>query len=218
MATESWAPSSDEDLVLSDQLAQSVITCPRDFGNRPFLPLNKLDRLVTELNVTTELQQFMEPQSLPGGLPSQVVARAKKVFAILVMMGESSAIKDLLEIRLEDDYLPVSKGTTVKRQFSLKSSRNGAQFLMPKGFGDAKTNIFVEKQWLVQAPVWTPTCGHLSLDPNCPLPFYQLSKSVLHGGSNAVYQCMLHGWHQRGFKVSPHLPTADPIFIVFALY
>jgi hypothetical protein len=209
MATDSCEPSANEDEELSHKLTKSVILCPKDVANGQFLPINRLDLLVTDLNVTEELQQFnLEiSQSARGVLSSQVVARAKKVFATLVLIDAPSAIKDFLEVRLEDDCLPVSKGTKVKRQTTLISCRNGTQFLMPKGFSDAKTNLFVEKQWLFQAPVWAPDSGHLIFDQNRPLPFYRLGKSILNGGPNAVYQCMLHGGHQSGFKVRLHSST-----------
>ena len=60
---------------------------------------------------------------------------------------------------------------------------------------------FLEKQWLVQAPVLDTAGKHIVLDPKCALPFLDVAK-MAGGGFATVSKGKIHPAYQQGFEVS----------------
>src|SRR4051812_43992210 len=91
-----------DNLPLYKRLQRRYCQCP--LSNEKFLPLNAIDEEITEENVKAKLQVGRLSQ-----LPRNVVQRAKRIFAILEIIGEPQAIKDLIAQGITDGDLPLSR-------------------------------------------------------------------------------------------------------------
>jgi serine/threonine protein kinase len=173
-----------------------LVTSP--LGDQVFLPLSDLNDKITRDSIKAQLSYGI--RLFHRGLPDNVFLHAKKVFAILVLIEEPCAIKDLIQEGLTDEDLPLSrKGDS---DYNVLVSACGKIF---KSFAswdkESRVRDFLDKQWLVQAPVLDTTGKHIVLDPKCALPF-QESVAKARGGFGVVHQGTLHPAHQQGFKVS----------------
>ena len=192
----------DRDMSLFQQLRLCLLECPLE-SQKKFLPLNDLNEKITRDSIKRELPPMT--QRFNCNLPDKVLQHAKKVFAILVLMGEPRYIKDLLQEGLKDEHLPLQS----KRgdNPNVLVSVHGTTF---KSFdtwkNEARVGEFLEKQWLVLAPVLDPTGKHIILDTKCALPFQCIDQKTDRGALSIVYKGTVHPAHQQGFKVSIILP------------
>lgn len=176
------------------RLKPCLLECP--LGGQQFLPPNILDETITKKSVKAELP--WKSRVFQSGLPGKVSQQAKKVFAILVLIGEPLAIKELLLEGLTDEHLPLSpKGGNNDNILVSVRGKTFQSFVAWRN--DARVADFLEKQWLVQAPVLDTTGKHVILDPKCALPFPQI-KEIGGGDFSIVYKSALHPAYQQGFK------------------
>jgi hypothetical protein len=180
------------------QLSQCLVKC--SLGDQQFLPLSELNAKVTRDSISARLSESTR-QLLPS-LPDEVLDHARKIFAILVLIGEPRAIQDLVQEGLKDEDLPLSLQEDM--DYNVLKSRNNQNF---KSFAswdnEARVQEFLDKQWLVQAPVLDPTGRHINLTQKCALPFLQSNKvATAADGLCSVHRGILHPAHQKGFEVS----------------
>lgn len=178
---------------LEDALKQGA------FGGQKFLPLNVLDG-----TITAERLKVAIPPSFPFGsssLSTNVAQYARKIFAILLFIGEPLAIKDLWKQGLRDEHLPLTAGGSPGTRGKLMTA-DGRAFGAWKTA--AKASEFLDKQWLVQAPVFDTTGHHYQLNAKCSMPFVDADE-VGGGAFSYVHKCELHQAHQKGLRVS--IPT-----------
>ncbi|KAJ4293285.1 hypothetical protein N0V90_008567 [Kalmusia sp. IMI 367209] len=182
-------------------------------GEQKFLPLDVLDKEICEDNVrgalskdsvlTQTLKLF--PFTPVDQFPRQVVAQAKKVFAILVNIGEPNAIRKLLVEGLTDDHLPLcldKDGVTL-------NSRSGKTFhSFETSMMEQRRSDFVDRQWTVLAPILDVSGRHTILDRRCPLPF-EHTEQAGHGVSSTVYKSKLHPAHCSGVKSLEFVATKE---------
>src|SRR5579871_1983024 len=188
----------NRDMTLYQQLKECLLECPLE-GQKMFLPLSDLNEKITRDSVKGQLpclETFCH-----RNLPNKILQQAKKVFAILVLMYEPHKIKGLLQDGLTDDQLPLQAKKINNN--NVVESVHGKIF---KSFNtwrnEARVEDFLEKQWLVQAPVFDPTGKHFVLDLKCALPFKCIDQKAEKGALSIVYKGTLHPAHQEGFKVS----------------
>lgn len=183
---------------LYSQLYNHLCECSLGGQVLYFLPLNSLDELITTDSVEAQLSLS---DRLPWSrLPGEVVQHAKKVFAILVLIDKPRAIKKLLREGLTDEHLPLfPKGDGSDN--ILVSARGKIFQSFATWHNSAKVAVFLEKQWVVQAPVLDATDSDITLNPKCVLPFYNIVE-LGEGQSSRVYKGELHPAHQKGLKVS----------------
>lgn len=186
------------------RLKSKYLKCP--LSTNRFLPVNVLDEEITEENVKAEipkkLSNFLKPH-----LPSTVVHQARKVFAILVIVGEPEAIKYLLAEGITDEDLPLSRKDGDEDDNNLvPSSDNGKIF---RSFADwedeRRVEYFLDKQWMVLAPVLDFSGRDMKLSVRSALPF-QAVDPVGHSNVVTVYKSDVHPAHQRGLQVR-HIPV-----------
>ncbi|KAH6976371.1 kinase-like domain-containing protein [Ilyonectria sp. MPI-CAGE-AT-0026] len=175
------------------QLDKSLIDC--DPGDNKFLPLTTLEQKVTRKNIRAQLSR--STQLLNWSLPEKVFLHAKKVFAILVLVGEQHAIKGLLREGLLDEHLPLSPhGDGSSR---ILASQNGQLFMSFSTWkNEPNVGAFLEKQWQVQAPVLNKPGQHINLHKKCPLPLTKCLKAI--DGTFPVYEGKVHEAHQSGHE------------------
>jgi hypothetical protein len=178
---------------LEDALKQGAL------GNQKFLPLDSLDA-----TITPERLKAAFPSTLRIGspnLPKNVAQHARKIFAILLFIGEPLAIKELWKEGLRDVDLPLAAGVGLKTRGKLIAA-DGRIFAALKTA--AKASEFLDKQWLVQAPVFGTTGQHFTLDTKCSMPLVDADE-VGGGAYGYVYKCELHQAHQIGHEVNTGL-------------
>lgn len=187
------------------QLDTSLIHCP--LGDHMFLPRSTLDKKVTRDYISAQLS--LTTRCLNWSLPDKVFLHAKKVFAILVLVGEQRAIKGLLREGLSDDHLPLSfHGDGSSR---ILESQNGQLFrIFSTWKKEPNVRAFLEKQWQVQAPVFDTPGQHITIDKKCALPFTQCDDAFM-GLLCTVYKGKVHKDHQNGHEVRVALPPPNRI-------
>lgn len=172
-----------------------------------FLPLEEICKRITIDNVRAELS-ISRPEALwkYRNLLETVCHRAKKVFAILVLIQESWAIKGLIDEGIDDTHLPLSRKAGVdtdNADYNVLLSACGTKAFQSFASWNKEedVNSFLSKQWLVQAPVFKLDTSDkpILLDRNCPLPF-SIIPGIAEGGAGLVYHATLHQAHQQGFE------------------
>jgi len=186
------------------RLKNSIIEC--ELSNRQtFLPLDVLHAAITKETVKAVLPRSLG-RVLQPNLASKIEQDAKKIFAILVLIGEHKSISKLFSDGLRDRHLPLQQDLAGKDDNLLVSADGKTTF---KAFANwdnkAKINLFFDQQWLVQAPVMDNTGRHIILDPRCALPFKD-SEAVSYNTDRVVYRAEIHPAHIQSFKV--HCPKA----------
>jgi hypothetical protein len=184
---------------LCDQLNSALLTCK--INNRMFLPENCLKVLVNVSSIRAELkaelgcQMWFNPQ-----LAEKVYKKASKVFAILVMISQVGAMKDLHQEGLTDEHLPLRRRELEPNVLESPSSGKGFKSFA-RYAGSAR--LFDEMQWQVQAPVLDMSGKHVTLDEKCALPIVVVEDELAkEGGSSSIFKGTLHEAHCEGLEVS----------------
>lgn len=196
-------PGNGNEETLFSRLKRAQVGCALNVEQK-FLPLDILEKEICEENVRCALSKVSTltatlkwlSRSPEDPLPSRVVEQARKVFAILVIIGEPDAIRDLLAEGLTDDYLPFrldENGETL-------TSQNGKTFnSFATSMCEQRRSDFIDRQWIVLAPILNVSGQHTVLDRRYPLPFEQ-TKEAGHGLSSTVHKCKLHPAHYNGLN------------------
>lgn len=174
-----------------------------DLSRRKYIPNSELREIVARDNIITELHEHQNRWSLKRfrqnstNLANRILESGQKLFVILVNLRLSWGVKNLLDAGLTDEDLPLSK-----RGNQLYSSVDPARsFKWPSDWGLEKLDDFVEKQWLVLAPVFCAGGAHRTLAPECPLPFVTAVEAQ-NGPNSVVYKVTVDASHHDGFEVS----------------
>lgn len=193
---------------LGDELREAY--CDTESKQRSeFLPIDALDRIVTEERVREEIGKFSETsddeldrhvQHVLGAastIPGQTTSR-KKIFAILALIDKLDAIWDFVTEGIYDVHLPFEKektqslgGTRKGRlELSRKSETSGSTRIPIRAFhgwsGSEVTN-FERTQWNVHIPIFflntkkEPKVRHYPLQESVVLPFIE-DDEVKQGG------------------------------------
>lgn len=185
---------------LKDSLQYSSIV------SQEFLPVSNLNDLITKEKVQNELPTTLMGRLFSDSLPSKISINARRIFAVLVIIGEPQAIRKLVDDGLTDEDLPLARPTHDKHSGTLESKGRQEVKSFKDWKNEAKVDMFLEKQWLFLAPKLdvTGTSTVFQVHSRCPLPF--LRATELRGEhSNVVYKSELHAAHQTGSGVSPSL-------------
>jgi hypothetical protein len=183
------------------QLNSGRIQSP--LNSHDFLPLSILDEKITRDRV----EEVLSSGALPctPSLPDKVCQQAKKVFAILVLIYFPEAITELFLEGLTDEHLPLCRApqgdNNYHNLYYLVSVRGKTFKAFATLRNPARVSDFLEKQWLVQAPMLDTSGKHIELDAKCALPFGKVDKKVATDFST-VWKGALHPAHQQGLKVS----------------
>jgi serine/threonine protein kinase len=185
-------------LAMFKRLKSKYLKCP--LSTNRFLPLDVLDEEITEENVRDEipgkLANFFKPH-----LPSTVVRQAKKVFTILVIVGEPQAIKDLLAEGITDEDLPLSRRDGDEDDNNLVSCSGKVFSSFADWKDEPRVEYFLDKQWTVLAPVLDFSGSDIKLSMSSALPFEAVDP-VGHNNMVTVYKSDVHPAHQRGLQTT----------------
>jgi len=163
-----------------------------------YLPLDIIDAEITVETVKAEMKR----KPISSQHLKNVVQKAKKVFAILAIIGEIHAIEDLLSDGITDDHLPLSRKEGSGDEVVLVSAgSDGKEFPSFATWHDIRVGDFLDRQWIVQAPVLDDSGRQVYLNSQCALPFLKVDE-VGSTGSSTVYRSEVHPAHQKGLQVS----------------
>lgn len=175
------------------QLRKSVVNCP--IGNQEFLPLSALDERIIADNIRP-----IVTGSNVSHLLDELTQHAKKIFAILVLIGEPGYIDSLFLEGLRDKHLPLSRQQG--EEYNVLVATDGQKFdSFTTWINEVRVQDFIDRQWLVQAPVLDTSGKHMDLDVKCALPFLHCS-SIAGNENSVVYKATLAIGHQKGLTVS----------------
>ncbi|KAK1676342.1 kinase-like domain-containing protein [Colletotrichum godetiae] len=176
-------------------------------GSRRFLPMDTLDMLITEDNVKSELERRSPRRSRISltSAPDQartlaarvVTKRARKLFVILLHLKKPWDVKRLIDLGINDDHLPLFRNGQGRNEDQLQSARNAKVIFNPPADWDDQDGCdFIDKQWLVLAPVFGTSGAHRTLEASCPLPLIKVDGKI-HGPGSVVYKTDVHTSHQQ---------------------
>ncbi|KAF5497307.1 Serine/threonine-protein kinase nekl-2 [Colletotrichum siamense] len=182
-------------------------------GNRRYIATSELEQLVTKETVEKELRLtqkrgmlslFRAKRQARVKLAERVMEKGRKLFATCVYLSQPWGVKLLLDAHFTDHDLPLTKNGN-----SLTCEKSGSKRLdWPADWELPKLDVFVDKQWLFLAPVFSTTGNHQTIDPMCPLPFSSVDE-VKGTNNNVVFKAMVHPSHQKGFEnETPRLKVA----------
>ncbi|KAK6337821.1 hypothetical protein TWF696_001300 [Orbilia brochopaga] len=165
---------------------------------RKFMPLQLLYKLLTKEEIENAVSASITKDD---GIPfyqeadtvSWIVANGKRIFAILVVLGNQ---EHLIPKFIEHDFETFDE----KLPFPLD--------LLQKVVPSIATE-FHKKQWEFVSPIWSKNVIHRELPPDIRLPFVY-NKKIDAGGFGDIYEIRLHPDHQ----VVALLPTGGDQRIV----
>lgn len=233
MPTKHTAPANGGNpLTLIARLRQASVINTSD-RNRKFIPCGKLRELCNEQAVSQELvRAFPEHDAAFCQLRAMWICHGQaqegfivpepciRIFAILVLLGQVKLIYTFLQHELCDKDLPFFNTPDYTALYS--SQHQQAAELSFANEDDPYSIIeqFVEKQWSVLAPSFTPSaagdtrCEVHDLHAHAILPIEKISKKPYPGGFGLVQKVKIHRDH-HGFKhehfalKTMHLMTPD---------
>ncbi len=186
---------------LYTELNNRQAKCP--LSNQKFLPSNTLDEIITVDSVRASAGAAVRRETIFGSsdLAGDVVLKAKRIFAILVLSGSHGTIGDLLSEGLTDAHLPLSRKED-EMDMALVGV-DGTEFDVFRDWGPPSVASFVEKQWVVQAPVLDSSGGHFVLGPGCGMPLETDVERIGATDLSEVYKCAFRpGYYKPASHVS----------------
>ena len=170
----------------------------KNFRARLFLPELSLHKLMQKESVCTALAELKIEHYRREELAREIVQRARKVFAILLLIGHGEAI----EVMFKHDSLQ-QLSVDAKLPFSERS----LQILLGN---DSLAGDFFERQWELITPVFSHTLLPREFEGETILPF--LGQEPKGDGSfGEVWEYDIHPENHRfshaGQKVRQHNPT-----------
>jgi hypothetical protein len=173
-------------------------------GYRHFIPISVLEQSITFESVGIELRRcrgrFLD-QVVHRETALEIMSNARKLFAILVYLGQSQYIWELLNEKLDDKDLPLvrSDKTTNFKLCSKLHPRKPIRCLAD--WERSNIDEFARDQWSMMAPIFkhTEEVSHLELDDNDVLPFTEdnehSNQGVEYGGFGSVWEVKIHHAH-----------------------
>lgn len=232
-ATVTYLPSPPlsaygmDQIPLQNRLLSILRKIPGHEEKKGFFPENELTQLMTEENVTKELQLCFEDldsttiatftHKICGTIPNRAEERPsfKKVFAILVLCEKPNAIPRFLEEGVSDGDLPLHKLAALDNSpniYNLSRKQEKTKLKCFSGWSYTAVWRFEEWQWTTIAPFFQRASRndvkHLALQDQAALPFTQDSRFTydtptyerleFEGGFSNVFKVDIHPDH-HGF-------------------
>jgi len=200
---------------LFKQLEAGAVQCGLVDQSSRFLPESVVYEKVTKDNIVANLHvPFYEkilsqwsPWSLANSLADRIHTQARKVFAILALIGQEQMISGLIyNHNITDEDLPLFPGgpraaALVSRIPKTPKGDISKEFTSFTSWDERRVRDFLEKQWLVLAGSILDVAGeHLELDPSCPLP---IERSIVKVQARDVFV------HQAWFHPECRLRSGD---------
>ncbi|KAK4233568.1 kinase-like domain-containing protein [Achaetomium macrosporum] len=176
---------------LHDELRRGQLDCPRN--KSAFIPINVFDEKITAERVLTTAGSALG--SCASYKAEQIVQRAKKTFAILVLSGCESIAYDLL-IRdgMTDAHLPLSRSIPDSNILGWAGPQEQMIFESFATLKPRQVYNFCHEQWLALAPNFGGSEDHKMLCSKHPLPF-RGKETIASTEFSTVFKTTLHPAH-----------------------
>lgn len=160
-----------------------------------FIPHDALETMICESVVMEILTAFLDIED--ASYYTQVVlSGAKRLFATLILIRKSVAIRALLDERVADDSLPLKLETLHERSTLIQQS--GEHIKSFEDWSDDSIEEFYLKQWWNLSPIFK-VGRHYELNENAVLPFvpftHDKSTPPKQGGNSEVFPVRIHPAH-----------------------
>ncbi|KAK5661413.1 hypothetical protein OQA88_11313 [Cercophora sp. LCS_1] len=182
------------------QLRRSMVDFPGKEG-RKFLPIKKLEEIVTRETTKRELQSTGVPNGRINAILDDIFAppTRRKIFAIIVLIERASDIQEFIRSGLDDSNLPFSKTSF--------DSQHASQLQFFRAWKYVETEFFYEHQWVLLAPFFVfPTATihaapHYEFQDRVILPYIQSDETNpatrVEGGFSDVWKVKIHTAHHN---------------------
>lgn len=166
-------------------------------------------KLAKKGSISSELKG---KKKIPWGVSkcaAQIEEQSSKLFLTLASYDKALLIRGLLKAGFTDNDLPLIKLNDTTLQ---SSSETKKKFKTPKDWTEQTIDTFIERQWMMMAPVFSNNGKHREFNTNVRLPFDNLDEKG-HSNTSIVFKANIHKAHQIGFEVwSPPQPQASCSF------
>jgi hypothetical protein len=208
---------NSEDDGKEDSLADKIeaLLEPSSFHEpaRDFLPVTNVNKLITEVSVSTELEKFEEDLAAKlqgryrnsyGDYGQQYDIAYRKNLALWILDVAPRLFIVIIQCQLEPIKLMLAMSNFREREVTDKSlpiSRHAPKreldtIFHKKLWTATQRRNFFDKQWEVLVPVFSPAHYDHDLAPECILPFTLLRTIDNAGAFSSVYQVRIHEDHQ----------------------
>ncbi|CAG9990474.1 unnamed protein product [Clonostachys byssicola] len=167
-----------------------------EINHRRYLPVDSIRKLTKRENIGSELKRKKKIPLGVSKLAVQTEQQSSKIFLTLLFFDNALDIKGLLKAGFTDKDLPLIKLNDTTLQ---SSSEKEKLFRTPKDWTEQNIDTFIEKQWVMIAPVFTNNGEHREFDTNVCLPFDNLDEKE-HTNTNVIFKADIHKAHQIGFE------------------
>lgn len=208
---------------LGRKIRAALQTSSWERAGKKFLPIDKLDQIITRKAIGEELQRQGIEVSLVNeiweaeGSETSSLTTRRKIFAILVLVEKVPAIIDFIQQGLFDNDLPfVFRDGTGDRAGSFDVYRkvkqrdrkpdNEVELQFFQEWNDSTLDSFNQNQWQLLAPFFSlvskdnTNVSHYNLGSNVVLPFIEDDvvdePPAQHGGFAEVRRVKIHRAHQ----------------------
>ena len=189
---------------LGDKLYESEVKSA--INGRPFIPLDKLDALLVEDAIKSELSAAGVRGSSSAPLLEYISKHARKIFAILVMIEETRIIEDMAVSGLRDADLPLGVDRDEKLGGIVRSYNHASdslnletKWLVFQKLRRRPVTMFCEFQWRLLAPKIVQNEFDRFIHVESPLPFLPpasgIQGKVIFSHHSKVHKAEIHEAH-----------------------
>jgi serine/threonine protein kinase len=178
-------------------LEQRLLDSQIPWGTHWFIPVDAIDRILTEQAIHEELDRSTDLSAWDISLTSHKIwEHARKIFAILMSIGKGSLVSSFLNEGITDANLPINipKGSSQQKEWITPIKSFGS-------WSSRELDDFRRVQWYFLSPIFTNArTQHYELDDNCVMPFIKDTEhEAQSGGFGDVWEVVIHPAHQKLF-------------------
>jgi hypothetical protein len=195
------------------KLAYKLFECRIQSGiesNQHFIPWSSLEKCLDKPSIRCELHKLEAITAADDFslMIDEIFTSLRRIFAILIMIGQEDEIPRFLEKGISDKDLPYEgpfdKGKQPRKEVSSSYDLKDLVQDWPPWTIEA----FQQAQWTVLAPIFDHSYKHYKFTDHCILPFQKPGTEVRTGGFGDVFTVQIHpshhdAWPLRESKTSP---------------
>lgn len=180
---------------LADRIFNSLAWSKFDAQDKPFLPIDCIESLITKDAIRKELGLDNDSTVTQEQIVDWVYGEARVVFAITVQcdIGLENTLESIGSFRqsnFSNASLPIDNPRTTSLQ-------EWSRHFSDKIWTSPRRYRFWENQWTFLTPVFATDKYNYDLSSECILPFIWKDETVKEGAFSCVYRVRIHPAHQR---------------------
>ena len=180
---------------LGNQIFNSLAWSKFDAQDKPFLPIDCIESLITKDAIRKELKLDNDSTETQEQTVDWIYREARNVFAIIVQcdIGLEKTLESINSFKksmFNNASLPIENPRTTSLQ-------KWSQHFYDKDWTPFRRYRFWEYQWIFLAPVFAEDKYDYNLSSECTLPFIWKDETVKEGAFSCVYKVRIHPAHQK---------------------